>query len=46
MCKEIQPTKESVRRWLQGELLQRRPPPSPEQIRRAVGWPEPRPRRP
>ncbi|CDG82210.1 hypothetical protein [Janthinobacterium agaricidamnosum] len=33
-----QPSKEIVRRWLQSELEQRRPPPSPDQIRRELGW--------
>jgi hypothetical protein len=46
MCKDMQPSKESVRRWLQGELRQRRPPPALDQIRRAVGWPQPRTRPP
>jgi hypothetical protein len=46
MCKNMQPTKESIRRWLLDELRQRRPPPAPDQIRRAVGWPEPRQRLP
>lgn len=32
------PSKESVRQWLHAELEQRRPPPSPEQIRRELGW--------
>ncbi len=33
-----QPSKESVRAWLQQEILQRRPPPDPKQIRRELGW--------
>lgn len=32
------PGKEMVRQWLKAELEQRRPPPDPEQIRRALGW--------
>jgi hypothetical protein len=38
MCGNIQPSKESVRRWLHDELRRHRPPPMPEQIRREVGW--------
>lgn len=33
-----QPSKESIRRWLQSELEQRRAPPDPQQIRRELGW--------
>jgi hypothetical protein len=33
-----QPTKEQVRKWLKREVAERRPPPSPEQIRRELGW--------
>ena len=32
------PSKENVRRWLQIQLEQRRPPPDPKQIRRELGW--------
>ncbi len=38
MEKPKQPTKETVRRWLQSEVEQRRPPPDPKQIRRELGW--------
>jgi len=38
MEKPKQPSKESVRRWLQSELEQRRAPPDPKQIRRELGW--------
>jgi hypothetical protein len=38
MCRNGQPSKESVRRWLHDELRRHRPPPGPEQIRRALGW--------
>ena len=38
MSKQIQPSKESVRAWLHAEIAQRRPPPDPQQIRRALGW--------
>jgi hypothetical protein len=38
MCTRREPSKESVRRWLQDELKRRRPPPSLEQIRREIGW--------
>lgn len=33
-----QPTKEDVRQWLQNKLVERRPPPDPQQIRRELGW--------
>jgi hypothetical protein len=33
-----QPTKEAVRLWLQTKLVERRPPPDPQQIRRELGW--------
>ncbi|HEY0489092.1 MAG TPA: hypothetical protein VGD30_06210 [Telluria sp.] len=38
MEKHKQPTKESVREWLRAEILRRRPPPDPSQIRRELGW--------
>jgi hypothetical protein len=38
MTKHKQPSKESVRQWLQGRIGQRRPPPDPQQIRRELGW--------
>ncbi len=38
MTKHKQPSKESVRQWLRAEILQRRPPPDPKQIRRELGW--------
>lgn len=38
MTKQKQPSKESVRQWLRAEILQRRPPPDPKQIRRELGW--------
>ncbi len=38
MTKHKQPSKETVRQWLRAEILQRRPPPDPEQIRRELGW--------
>ena len=33
-----QPSKESVRLWLQARIEERRPPPDPQQIRRELGW--------
>ena len=33
-----QPSKESVRQWLQNQIVGRRPPPDPQQIRRELGW--------
>ena len=33
-----QPSKEAVRQWLQKKLVERRPPPDPQQIRRELGW--------
>jgi hypothetical protein len=38
MTSHKQPSKETVRQWLRAEIAQRRPPPGPEQIRRALGW--------
>mgnify|MGYP003579717403 CR=1 FL=1 len=32
------PTKEQVRKWMQDRQAQRSAPPSPEEIRRALGW--------
>lgn len=32
------PTKEQVRHWLDRQVSEHRPPPSPEQIRRELGW--------
>lgn len=33
-----QPTKEEVRNWLKREIARHRPPPTPKQIRRELGW--------
>jgi hypothetical protein len=33
-----QPTKESIREWLQRRQTERQPPPSIERIRRQLGW--------
>jgi hypothetical protein len=38
MIKPKQPSKETVRQWLRAEILHRRPPPDPQQIRRELGW--------
>ena len=38
MDQKKQPTKEAVRQWLQNKLVDRRPPPDPQQIRRELGW--------
>jgi hypothetical protein len=38
MSQHKQPSKESIRQWLQARLVQRRPPPDPQQIRRELGW--------
>lgn len=32
------PTKEQVRKWMQDRQAQRSAPPSPDQIRRELGW--------
>jgi hypothetical protein len=32
------PTKQHVREWLSREVKAKQPPPSPEQIRRELGW--------
>lgn len=32
------PTKEQVRKWMQDRQAQRTAPPSPEEIRRQLGW--------
>jgi hypothetical protein len=32
------PSKETVRKWLKHEVIQHRPPPDPQQIRRELGW--------
>lgn len=33
-----QPTKESVRAWLYGQIAAKVPPPTPQQIRHELGW--------
>ncbi len=33
-----QPSKETVRQWLHQQIVERRPPPDPQQIRRELGW--------
>lgn len=38
MDQSKQPSKESVRQWLRTQIEERRPPPSPQQIRRELGW--------
>ncbi|WP_295990543.1 hypothetical protein [Rugamonas sp.] len=38
MEQKKQPSKESVRLWLQARIEERRPPPDPKQIRRELGW--------
>lgn len=38
MDQKKQPSKESVRQWLQTQIAERRPPPDAEQIRRELGW--------
>jgi hypothetical protein len=43
MCMTLQPSKESVRRWLHDEVRKNRPPPGPDQIRQALGWTQARP---
>jgi hypothetical protein len=32
------PTKEQVRFWLNEQIKRRKPPPTPEEIRRQLGW--------
>lgn len=34
----MQPTKEQVRNWLAAQVQSKQPPPTPEQIRRELGW--------
>ncbi len=38
MDRKQQPSKESVRQWLQAQIEARRPPPDAKQIRRELGW--------
>jgi hypothetical protein len=38
MTQITHPTKEQVRAWLRAELVAPKPPPTPEQIRRELGW--------
>ncbi|WP_444844816.1 hypothetical protein [Duganella caerulea] len=38
MNQNKQPSKESVRQWLQTQIAERRPPPDAQQIRRELGW--------
>jgi hypothetical protein len=38
MDKIKSPDKETVRKWLKEGIVQHRPPPDPEQIRRELGW--------
>ncbi len=33
-----QPTKEQTRKWLQNRSTAKTPPPTPEQIKRELGW--------
>lgn len=34
----MKPTKEQLRKWQQNNREQKRPPPSPDQTRRELGW--------
>jgi len=36
--KQGTPTKESVRKWLAQQVQEHKPPPSPADIRRQLGW--------
>jgi len=38
MFQSTKPSKESVRAWLSGVVERKEPPPSPEQVRRELGW--------
>jgi len=38
MDRSKQPSKETVRQWLQKQVEERRPPPDAKQIRRELGW--------
>jgi hypothetical protein len=38
MDQKQQPSKETVRQWLQTQIEERRPPPDAKQIRRELGW--------
>lgn len=39
---ENQPTKERIRAWLQQRWLKHEPPPEMDQIRRQLGWTQPK----
>ncbi|MGZ4872751.1 MAG: hypothetical protein ACXV99_12705 [Candidatus Angelobacter sp.] len=32
------PSKEQVRQWMQQRQVEHKPPPTPEQVRRELGW--------
>ena len=38
MNQSTHPSKEQVRQWLQRQIGQHKPPPSPLQIRQELGW--------
>lgn len=38
MKPDQRPTKESVREWLYGQIAAKVPPPTPQEIRRQLGW--------
>jgi len=38
MNKFTKPSKEAVRVWLTGQVASKKPVPSPEEIRRQLGW--------
>lgn len=38
MTPATHPTSQQVRDWLQQRQTERKPPPTPEQIRRELGW--------
>lgn len=36
--KQTKPTPQAVRTWMQQRQMDRTPPPSPEEVRRQLGW--------
>lgn len=38
MAQTTKPEKQVVREWMQHRQVERKPPPTPEQIRRELGW--------
>jgi hypothetical protein len=38
MTQTIKPSNQQVRSWMQQRQAERKPPPSPDEIRRELGW--------